>query len=128
MQKGLEIWKLQTVYRSGKIPSAPLKNEFLTNLKSLNYLQIEGLKNIDTYEPILNCPSLETFLAYNCKPTDKSLKGLVNVKNIGLGDSYSKEEIQKLVANFTGDTIGIRAKEIKGKLNYINQFDTIQQN
>jgi hypothetical protein len=100
---------------------------FLTNLKLLKYLQIEGLKNIETYEPILNCSSLETFLAYNCKPADKSLKGLANVKNIGLGDSYSKDEIDNLVSNFTGDTIRIRAKEIKGKLSYINQFDNMQQ-
>lgn len=100
---------------------------FLTNLKSLKYLQMEGLKNIETYKPILNCTSLETFLAYNCKPTDKSLKGLANVKNIGLGDSYSKDEIDYLVSNFTGESISIRAKEIKGKLKYINQFDTMQQ-
>lgn len=99
---------------------------FLKKLKLLKYLQIEGLKNMETYEPILNCSSLETFLAYNSKPTDKSLKGLVNVKNIGLGDSYSKDEIDKLVSNFTGDTIRIRAKEIKGKLNYINLFDIMQ--
>ena len=100
---------------------------FLTNLKLLKYLQIEGLKNIETYEPILNCSSLETFLAYNSKPADKSLKGLSNLKNIGLGDSYSKVEIDNLVSNFTGDAIRIRASEIKGKLNYINQFDTMQQ-
>jgi hypothetical protein len=73
---------------------------FLTNLKSLKYLQVEGLKNIETYEPILNCSSLEVFLAYNSKPMDKSLKGLTNIKAIGLGDSYSKEEIDNLVAHF----------------------------
>jgi hypothetical protein len=101
---------------------------FLKNLKLLKYLQIEGLKTIETYEPILNCSSLEIFLAYNSKPVDKSLKGLVNVKNIGLGDSYSKDEIDNLVSNFRGDTIRIRAKEIKGKLNYINLFDPMQQN
>jgi hypothetical protein len=97
--------------------------KFLTNLKQLKYLQIEGLKNIDSYDPILTCSSLETFLAYNSKPLDKSLKGLVNVKNVGLGDSYSKDEIDYLVSHFTGETIRIRAKEIKGKLNYTNLFD-----
>ena len=101
---------------------------FLKKLKLLKYLQIEGLKNIETYEPILTCSSLETFLASNCKPIDKSLKGLVNVKNIGLGDSYSKDETDNLVSNFRGDTIRIRAKKIKGKLNYINLFDPMHQN
>jgi hypothetical protein len=101
--------------------------DFLTNLKLLKYLQIEGLKNIETYEPILNCSSLETLLAYNCKPIDKSLRALMNVKNIGLGDSYSKDKIENLVSNFTGETIRIRGKEIKGKLNYTNLFDTMQE-
>ena len=100
---------------------------FLKNLKRLKYLQIEGLKNIETYEPLLSCSALEIFLAYNSKPMDKSLKGLINLKTLGLGDSYSKEEIDYLVSHFSGETIRIRAKEVKGKLNYINQFDPMQQ-
>ena len=94
----------------------------------LKYLQIEGLKNIETYNPILSCPSLEIFLAYNSKPIDRSLNGLINVKTIGLGDSYPKDEVANLVSLFTGDTIRIRANEIKGKLEYGNPFDLTQEN
>ena len=96
---------------------------FLNNLKRLKYLQVEGLKNLETYLPLLSCSSLEIFLAYNSKPRDKSLKGLINLKDVGLGDSYSKDEICNLVSHFSGDAIQIRGKEIKGKLNYINPFD-----
>jgi hypothetical protein len=99
--------------------------DFLINLKLIKYLQIESLKNIETYKPILSCPSLEIFLAYNSRPIDKSLEGLINLKTVGIGDRYSKEEIDNLVSNFRGNTIRIRAKEIKGKLNYIGQFDSM---
>ncbi|MFI5344307.1 MAG: hypothetical protein ACHQUC_08820 [Chlamydiales bacterium] len=100
--------------------------DFLSNLKMLKYLQIEGLKNIKTYEPVLFCSTLETFLATNSKPKDQSLMSLINVKSIGLGDSYSKSEIDSLVSHFRGNNISIRGRELKGKLSYANIFEKAQ--
>jgi hypothetical protein len=107
--KGIEALELQDLKHFENL-------DFLNELNEIKYLRLEGTKNLLTYGPILNCKSLETLSVSNGRPVDKSLKPIVNLKNIALGDSYAKSEIDYLTANFNGQTIWLRGKELKGRL------------
>lgn len=101
---------------------------FLKNMSSLKNLQLDGIKNIESYNPVLNCDTLEDVSTYNSKPLDKSLKGLIKVKSVGIGDSYPTDEISKFMKQFEGEDIWIRGRELKGSRNYVNQFDWTEHN
>lgn len=107
--KGIEALEFQDLKHIQNI-------DFLNELSEIKYLRLEGTKNLLTYNPILNCKSLETLSVSDGRPADKSLKPIVNLKNIALGDSYAKSEIDYLTANFSGQTIWVRGKELKGRL------------
>ena len=119
--KYLEAMKLQNLKHIHNL-------DFLKSMNSLKYLQLEALKNIETYNPVVKCELLEYFFADDSKPLDKSLNGLSKIKSVGLGDSYPKNEITNFIKHFTGEEIWIRGKEWKGKMNYVNLFDPTEQN
>ena len=88
---------------------------FLTQAKNLTTLNLEGLKNIESYHVIRNNIKLKTFSGYDCRPQDKSLFGLENIESVTLGDSYSKSEIDAFTKRFNGENLWIRGKQIIGQ-------------
>lgn len=87
---------------------------FAQFLSGLKYLTLEGVKNLDTYDPLQYCKSLEIFTGYNCRPKDQSLTGLRNLKAIALGDSYPKTEVENFLKVSLAGDVNIRGKMIKG--------------
>jgi hypothetical protein len=96
--------------------------KFIKELSSLKYLSFEGVQNLETYDPILENKSLESFSGYKCQPSDKSLNGLRNLKNIRLGDSYKKEEIDRFLIASDVNYLNIRGKVLKGNLQTEDPF------
>jgi len=90
------------------------KLAFISDLPKLKYLSLEGIKNLDSYEPLSESKSLETLAAYHCQPQDKSLDGLRNLKNIYLGDSYNKSTIESFLNKSAANNIKIRQAAIRG--------------
>jgi len=95
---------------------------FLGEMDSLKYLAIEGLKNIDTFSPLLKNKSLETIQGYQCRPTDKSLNGLKRIQNIFLGDTYSQTEIESFLKDSNSINLSLRGKTIRGVKNLKSPF------
>ncbi len=101
-----------------------IKNlDFIPNLPKIEFLSLEGVKNLDTYDMVKNSKTIETISGYQCRPSDKSLKGLKKLKGIWLGDSYAKSEIAKLLKDNDADNIWIRGRNLKGLDKFDNPFD-----
>lgn len=100
-----------------------IKNlDFIPSMPEIKYLTMEGIKNLDTYAPITNSKSMETIAGYNCRPADKSLDGLKRLKEIWLGDSYTKSEVDNLLNDNDAESIWIRGKNLKGTGKLDNPF------
>jgi hypothetical protein len=97
--------------------------EFVPSMPRIKYLSMEGIKNLDTYAPIKNSKTMETIASYNCRPADKSLDGLKSLKEIWLGDSYTKNEVNNLLNDNDAENIWIRGKNLKGSGKLYNPFD-----
>ena len=97
--------------------------DFIPTMPKLKYLSFEGVKNLDTYTSIIKSKTLETIAGYDCRPKDKSLFGLRNLKNVLLGDSYTKDEIEELLDSKAGQNIWIRGKSLRGNREIENPFD-----
>lgn len=101
-----------------------IKNlDFIPSMSKIKYLSMEGIKNLDTYTPIKNSKTMETIAGYNCRPADKSLDGLKRLKEICLGDSYTKSEVDNLLNDNDADNIWIRGKNLKGSGKLNNPFE-----
>jgi hypothetical protein len=101
-----------------------IKNlDFIPSAPKIKYLSMEGIKNLYTYSPIKNSKTIETIAGYNCRPADKSLDGLKRLKEIWLGDSYTKSEIESLLNDNDAETIWISGKNLKGSGELENPFD-----
>jgi len=113
-----QLWALKLDNLKG------IKNlEFITSMDKIKYLSMEGIKNLDTYAPIKNSKSMETIAGHNCRPADKSLDGLKRLKEIWLGDSYTKSEVDNLLNDNDAESIWIRGKNLKGTGKLDNPFD-----
>ena len=97
--------------------------DFVPNMPKLRYLSLEGIKNLDTFNLIKNSKTLETVTGYDCRPADKSLDGLKKLKEISLGDSYTKAEIYKLLKDNEAEKIWLRGNSLKGMERFENPFD-----
>lgn len=97
--------------------------EFIPSMSRIKYLSMEGIKNLDTYAPIKNSKTMETIAGYNCRPADKSLDGLKRLKEIWLGDSYTKSEVDNLLNDNVAENIWIRGKNLKGSGKLNNPFE-----
>lgn len=97
--------------------------EFIPSMPRIKYLSMEGIKNLDTYVPIKNSKSMETLAGYNCRPADKSLAGLKGLKEIWLGDSYTKSEVDNLLNDNGAENIWIRGMNLKGSGKLNNPFE-----
>lgn len=97
--------------------------DFIPNMPKIKYLSMEGIKNLNSYKPIRNSKTIETIAGYNCRPADKSLEGLKRLKEIWLGDSYTKSEIESLLNDSCAETIWIRGEYLKGSGKLDNPFD-----
>jgi hypothetical protein len=97
--------------------------DFIPSMLKIKYLSMEGIKNLDSYKTIKNSKTIETIAGYNCRPTDKSLDGLKRLKQIWLGDSYTKSEIDSLLNDNDSEIIWIRGKNLKGSGKFDNPFD-----
>jgi len=75
---------------------------------------LKVLKTLILIFSIIKSTSLETIAGYDCRPKDKSLFGLRNLKNVLHGDSYTKDEIEELLDSKTGENIWIRGKSLRG--------------
>lgn len=97
--------------------------EFVPAIKNLEFIEIEGVKNITTYEPIKKAKKIETFMGYDCRPADKSLEPLTDIKNLWLGDSYTRAETLNFLSKTKANNVWIRGKELKGKMKPKNPFE-----
>ena len=97
--------------------------DFIPSMTKIKYLSMEGVKSLDTYSPIKNSKTIETIAGYQCRPADKSLDGLKKLKEIWLGDSYTKSLIDDLLKDNGADNIWIRGKNLKGSGKLDNPFD-----
>jgi len=97
--------------------------KFIPEIQNLEFIEIEGVKNITTYEPIKKAKKIGTFMGYDCRPADKSLEPLIDIKNLWLGDSYTKAEILNFLSKTKADNVWIRGKELKGKTKPKNPFE-----
>jgi hypothetical protein len=88
--------------------------DFVKTMLNLKYLSLEGIRNLDTYCSVADSKSIETIVGYQCQPIDKSLTGLKNLKNIQLGDSYKKSEIDNFLNITRANNIWLRGKQLKG--------------
>lgn len=96
--------------------------DFVPSMRNLKYLSLEGVKNLDSYEKLKSSSTLEAIVGYDCRPEDRSLDGLKNLKKIKLGDSYSKAEVDKLLSDNSADYIWIRGKNLIGTGDLENPF------
>lgn len=101
--------------------------DFVGSLKNLKYLDLDGIKNLSSYSPISANDSIETISAANSRPADKDLTPLLNLKNVWLGDSYSKATVDKFASQFQGQGFWNRGQDIVGDLrqNHIIPFDLL---
>lgn len=97
--------------------------QFITSMPRIKYLSMEGINNLDTYDPIKSSKTMETISGYNCRPADKSLDGLKKLKEIWLGDSYTKSELENLLNDNEAENIWIRGKNFKGFGQLNNPFE-----
>lgn len=95
---------------------------FIRELTNLKYLRLDCVKNIETYSPVINLLNLETFSTTESRALDKKLFPLHKLKNVFLGDSYSKSEIEEFLHNFKGENLWIWGKEYRGNKNLKNPF------
>ena len=101
-----------------------IKNlDFIPSMPKIKYLSMEGIKNLDTYAAIKISKTMETIAGYNCRPGDKSLDGLKRLKEIWIGDSYTKSEIDNLLNDNDAENIWIRGKNLKGSGKFNNPFE-----
>jgi hypothetical protein len=101
--------------------------DFIANLSALFSLNIEGLKNLNSFDPISKNSTLKRISGYNCRPLDKSLKGLEDIESIGLGDSYTRDEVNNFVDRFNGQNLWIRGRQLKGLNDYISRLSMLYQ-
>lgn len=87
--------------------------DFIQTMPKIRYLSMEGIKNLDSYNPIKKSKTIETITGYQSRPADKSLNGLKNIKEIWLGDSYSKSEIDNLLKENDVESIWIKGKKTR---------------
>jgi hypothetical protein len=104
---GLTALKLENLKHINKL-------NFIEGLANLTYLSFEGIDNLISYNDIRANNSIETFAGYNCRPKDKSLAGLRNLRNVYLGDSYTKAEIDKFLLFSQAENIIIRGETLRG--------------
>lgn len=97
--------------------------DFIPSMPNIRYLSMEGIKNLKTFDPIKNSMTLETIVGYQCRPSDKSLNGLNKLKEISLGDSYAKSEVDRLLKVNNAEKIWIRGENLKGSDKLDNPFD-----
>ncbi len=97
--------------------------EFVAKMPNLEFIAIEGTKNLETYEPMKRSKRIKTFMGYECRPADKLLDPLIGIKNIWLGDSYTKAEISNFMSKTNADNVWIRGKELKGNGKPKNPFE-----
>jgi len=113
-----QLWALKLDNLKG------IKNlDFIPSMSKIKYLSMEGIKNLETYAPIKNSKTMETIAGYNCRPADKSLDGLKRLKEIWLGDSYTKSEVDNLLDDNNAENIWIRGKNLKGSGKLNNPFE-----
>jgi len=113
-----QLWALKLDNLKG------IKNlDFIPRMSKIEYLSMEGIKNLNTYTPIKNSMTMETIAGYNCRPTDKSLDGLKRLKENWLGDSYTKSEVDNLLNDNAAENIWIRVKNLKGSGKLKNPFE-----
>ena len=123
------MWQIMSYVICGTISAFKLENQphitklnFINGMLNLKFLSLEGIKNLTSYIPLLDSASIETFNGYHCQPIDKSLIGLKNLRNIGLGDSYSKAEINNFLEISKADNIKIRGKALRGTVQIRDPF------
>jgi len=97
--------------------------EFIPHMAKIKYLALVGIKNIESFKPIEQSNTIETLSGSQCKPTDKSLNGLKMLKEIWLGDTYSKSEIDCLMKENNAENIWIRRNNLKGLGKLNNPFE-----
>ena len=97
--------------------------DFIPSMPKINYLSMEGIKNLNSFKLIKNSRTIETIAGYNCRPADKSLDGLKKLKEIWLGDFYQNSEIDRLLNDSDAESIWIRGKILKGSGKLDNPFD-----
>lgn len=88
--------------------------DFLKHMSQLTYLSMEGVAQLDSYDPILESRPLTTLSGYQCRPIDRSLYGLKNLKNVQLGDSYVRSEIDGFLKSSLAENIWLRGKQLRG--------------
>lgn len=100
-----------------------LKNlYFLKKLTELEYLFLEGNKNIKSYKTVEILKNLNIFSTSNSRANDKNLEYLQNIENVYLGDSYQKKTVINFAKTFKGRNLWIYGKEIMGKRENYNPF------
>lgn len=97
--------------------------EFVAEMQDLEFIAMEGIKIIKSYEPIKRARHIKTIMGYECRPADKSLEPLISIKNIWLGDSYTKAHITNFMSKTNADYVWIRGKELKGNGKPKNPFE-----
>lgn len=68
---------------------------------------------------------LATIAGADCRPSNKLLEGLEQLENVGLGDSYSKSEVDRFLKESAAKNIWIRGKSFRGRWEPINPFECI---
>lgn len=94
---------------------------FLQRFHALKYMDITSCRNLASFKGIENCPNLEVVNISECKSRDKNLDYLAGIKNVFVGISYTKEQVQNFEKKFTGDNYSI-GKFDKGKFDYLEHF------
>lgn len=116
--------------KCSKISALQLQNlkhlkslEFVAKMQDLEFIAMEGTKNIESYEPMKRAENLKTVMGYECRPADKLLEPLIDIENICLGDSYTKAEISNFISITNAENVWIRGKELKGNGKPNNPFE-----
>jgi hypothetical protein len=95
---------------------------FVKHLTELRYLNLCGIKNLKTYEPIVQLHPEAKITTYNSKPADQSILALQKFAQVWIGDSYNPEILSKLVKSFEGRILYYRGKPIRGEWIDVNPF------
>ncbi|OYU79017.1 MAG: hypothetical protein CFE23_16020 [Flavobacterium sp. BFFFF1] len=96
------------------------KIDFVAKMTNLKYIHLDGIRNLVSYIPISQNQAIDTISIAESKPQDKELSYLLNVNNVRLSDSYSKEIIDLFTQKFKGKSFWYRGNDIIGEIKNSN--------
>ncbi len=85
--------------------------------RTLRYLTIERMTGLETLGDLAECEALEQVYIVDAKPKDRRLDLVArspSLRHLVVGDHYARDQLEATDRSFTGETLSIHGKSLRG--------------